>query len=38
MNFDPTQEQKRWRNLAHEYAQEEIKPRAARLDKEQTFP
>ena len=38
MNFDPTQEQKQWRNLAYEYAREEIKPRAARLDKEQTFP
>jgi butyryl-CoA dehydrogenase len=38
MNFDPTQEQKRWRNLAYEYAREEIKPRAARLDKEQKFP
>ncbi len=38
MNFDPTEEQKRWRNLAHEYAREEIKPRAARLDKEQKFP
>ncbi len=38
MNFDPTREQKRWRNLAYEYAREEIKPRAARLDKEQRFP
>ena len=38
MNFDPTDEQKRWRDLAYEYAREEIKPRAARLDKEQQFP
>jgi short-chain 2-methylacyl-CoA dehydrogenase len=38
MNFDLTEEQKRWRDLAHEYAQEEIRPRAARLDKEQKFP
>ena len=38
MNFDPTEEQKRWRDLARDYAQGEIRPRAARLDKEQTFP
>jgi len=38
MNFDLTRGQRRWRDLAHEYAQEEIKPRAARLDKEQRFP
>ena len=38
MNFDLTEEQKRWRDLAREYAQEEIRPRAARLDKEQKFP
>ena len=38
MNFDLTEEQKRWRDLAHEYAQKEIRPRAARLDKEQKFP
>jgi butyryl-CoA dehydrogenase len=38
MNFDLTEEQRRWRDLAHEYAQEEIRPRAAQLDKEQKFP
>jgi short/branched chain acyl-CoA dehydrogenase len=38
MNFDLTGEQRRWRDLAHEYAQGEIRPRAARLDKEQKFP
>src|SRR5215210_7734782 len=38
MNFDPTEEQIRWRDLAREYAQEEIRPRAARLDKEEKFP
>lgn len=38
MNFDLTGEQKRWRDLAREYAQGEIHPRAAQLDKEQKFP
>src|SRR5918999_2001910 len=38
MNFDPTEEQQRWRDLAHEYAQGEIQPRAAQLDREQKFP
>jgi short/branched chain acyl-CoA dehydrogenase len=38
MNFDLTDEQRRWRDLAHEYAQGEIRPRAAQLDKEQKFP
>ncbi len=38
MNLDLTEEQKRWRDLAHEYAQEEIRPRAAQLDKERKFP
>jgi short-chain 2-methylacyl-CoA dehydrogenase len=38
MNFDLTEEQRRWRDLAHEYAREEIGPRAARLDKERRFP
>jgi short-chain 2-methylacyl-CoA dehydrogenase len=38
MNLDLTEEQKRWRDLAHEYAQEEIRPRAAQLDREQKFP
>ncbi len=38
MNFDPTSEQQRWRDLAREFAQEEIRPRAAELDREQKFP
>jgi butyryl-CoA dehydrogenase len=38
MNLDLTQEQQRWRDLAREYAREEIRPRAALLDKEQKFP
>ncbi len=38
MNFDLTGEQRRWRDLAREYAREEIRPRAARLDREQKFP
>jgi butyryl-CoA dehydrogenase len=38
MNFDPTNEQRRWQELARDYAREEIAPRAAQLDKEQKFP
>lgn len=38
MNFDLTGEQKRWRDLARDYAQSEIHPRAAKLDREQKFP
>ncbi len=38
MNFDPTNEQRRWQGLARDYAREEIAPRAAQLDKEQKFP
>ncbi len=38
MNFDPTDEQRRWRDLARHFAQEEIRPRAAELDREQKFP
>jgi short/branched chain acyl-CoA dehydrogenase len=38
MNFDLTGAQKRWRDLAREYAQAEIYPRAAQLDLEQKFP
>jgi butyryl-CoA dehydrogenase len=38
MNFDLTGEQRRWRDLARDYAQGEIRPRAAQLDKEQKFP
>jgi butyryl-CoA dehydrogenase len=38
MNFDPTDEQRRWRDLARDFAQGEIRPRAAELDREQKFP
>ncbi len=38
MDFDPTAEQTKWRDIARDYAQEEIRPRAAQLDKEQKFP
>src|SRR5215216_1765254 len=38
MNFDPTDEQRRWRHLARDFAQGEIRPRAADLDREQKFP
>ena len=38
MNFDPTDEQRRWRDLARDFAQGEIRPRAERLDREQKFP
>ena len=38
MNFDLTGEQRRWQELARDFAREEIRPRAAELDKEQKFP
>ena len=38
MNFDPTDGQIRWRDLAREYAEGEIQPRAESLDREQKFP
>ncbi|MGI8909525.1 MAG: acyl-CoA dehydrogenase family protein [Rubrobacteraceae bacterium] len=38
MNFDPTDKQRRWRDLARDFAQTEIRPRAERLDREQKFP
>src|ERR687897_407592 len=38
MNFDPTAEQRRWRELARDFARGEIRPRAADLDREQKFP
>ena len=38
MNFDPTDEQRSWRDLARDFAQGEIRPRAAELDREQKFP
>jgi butyryl-CoA dehydrogenase len=38
MNFDPTDEQRRWRDLARDFAQGAIRPRAAVLDREQMFP
>src|SRR5215207_5865578 len=38
MNFDPTEEQRRWRALARDFAEGEIRPRAADLDREEKFP
>jgi short-chain 2-methylacyl-CoA dehydrogenase len=38
MNFDLTSEQRRWRDLARDFAQSEIRPRAEQLDREQKFP
>ena len=38
MNFDPIEDQLRWRDLARDFAQAEIEPRAAALDREQKFP
>src|SRR5918998_31176 len=38
VNFDPTEEQRQWRGLARDFAQGEIRPRAADLDREQKFP
>src|SRR5215204_5187290 len=38
MNFDPTDQQRRWRDLARDFAQNEIRPSAAELDREQKFP
>ena len=38
MNFDLTDEQRRWRDLARDFAQGEVRPRAEQLDREQKFP
>jgi short/branched chain acyl-CoA dehydrogenase len=38
MNFDLTGEQRRWRDLARDFARAEIRPRAEQLDREQKFP
>jgi short-chain 2-methylacyl-CoA dehydrogenase len=38
MNFDLTDEQRRWRDLARDFAQDTIQPRAEQLDREQKFP
>jgi butyryl-CoA dehydrogenase len=38
MNFDLTDEQRRWRDIARDFAQGAIRPRAAQLDKEQKVP
>ena len=38
MNFDPTEEQRGWHDLAREFAQSTIRPRAEELDREQKFP
>ena len=38
MDFDPTDEQRRWHGLARDFAQGVIRPRAERLDREGRFP
>lgn len=38
MDFDPTPDQRRWRNLARDFARERIRPLARTLDQEQRFP
>ena len=38
MDFDLTGEQRRWRDLARDFAQGVIHPQAERLDREQKFP
>src|SRR5258708_3649466 len=38
MDFDLTAEQRRWRDVAREFAREAIKPAAEKLDREQLFP
>ncbi|MCA1688238.1 MAG: acyl-CoA dehydrogenase family protein [Actinobacteria bacterium] len=38
MNFDLTGDQRRWRDLARDFARGEIQPRAQQLDREQKFP
>jgi butyryl-CoA dehydrogenase len=38
MDFDLTERQRHWRDLARDYAQGAIRPRAEELDREQKFP
>ena len=38
MDFDLTDEERRWRALARDFAQGTIRPRAEELDREQRFP
>jgi len=38
MDLDPTDEQRRWRDLARDFAESDIQPHAERLDREQRFP
>ena len=38
MNFDLTGGQRRWRDLARDFARGEIRPRAEQFDREQRFP
>src|SRR3712207_3240430 len=38
MDFDPTDEQRRWQDLARAFAQSTIRPRAEQLDRDQKFP
>ncbi len=38
MDFDLTDEQKAIQNLAREFAQDEVRPRAEEMDREERFP
>ncbi|MDQ4128731.1 MAG: acyl-CoA dehydrogenase family protein [Actinomycetota bacterium] len=38
MNFDPTEDQRRWRDLVRDFARAEIGSRAAASDREQRLP
>jgi butyryl-CoA dehydrogenase len=38
MNFDLTDDQKAIQSLAHDFAQNEVKPRAEEMDREEAFP
>ncbi len=38
MNFDPTDRQRRWRDLARDFAQSVVRPQAEKLDREGKFP
>ena len=38
MNFDLTDQQRRWQSLARDFAEGVIRPRAEQLDREQKFP
>ncbi len=38
MNFDPTDRQRRWRDLARDFAQSVVRPQAEKLDRAGQFP